>query len=1549
MAKTPREGTDRLPPPPLTRPPGLYPQGFNPYAAPADQRGAAVGPSLLASNIQPYIDASKLIQSDPRLAGQQDRIIGEAASRYQTPVLGGVARVMDSPIARIAQPSGNDVTNPLFAYGPAGELTGPTEAVGAAAGKAINALRDFSPAKAAGSFAEALGRREPQAVRAGMQIPGREPSSRELITRQQFQALEDAIGEKQRSGGYYGKDAELVSDMAQLDRLRKTVDAVAPEAPKASEATSAAEDTLGFRAAFASAKDAGRDSFIRDAWARLAAGKKLLFSDKAGTLENQIQQAADAGLIKSEADVRALIAPKAAETASAALPGAGDFYKYQDANLESIPKSFKQRDVGKSLEDAMDIGRGIDTKAVGGYIEEKIGAVEKWLNAADEYRTTRLMKPLSAADKALVAQLETKYAGAPLDEAQTAVRDLTVAIAKQDLPAARVALERVKAANTASADLAGFAKSMSPEPEVVKSHHKVIAPEVAAGGRYVPEVGTTRTLIRDTKTGDLLPNIFMGTDHAADAAAEAAKRNVMTVAESASARKAGALVPSDDGLRLLTSPQLGELLRSTKDVVARQKIEALLGERAFKSAPASALTAALAQIPRDIGTQVRRALRTDEGATMTPDFLHNAPGMRDVLDKALGTAKADVNLANRTSLAQALIDQERANNVRNLGRKKLTPTGNPAVDNANIKIAHAEGDLKLGVAPSQVAEDVAAALTEAVSDVPPPPVIRVESGVGPDLAAVRAATAARRAAAAPEEQAVLDSYRPRPDAPAATPPAPLSDVERQAAVDEVRNTPFYAEGQQMLLPREGVPGGSPPPGGGGLPPFGPPSAGAPKPFGKRLKAAAANLLNVGADLFQGTRNIASGDVSTIGSQSFPMLFKTPTAYGRGHLEGFKSLFKDEAAFNTQQQNLQRLVEREGLNVGGEKGQLFFRNVGTNIQTGEERFAGIQRLREMADALAAVPVLKIPLIPVRAGFRYLKQTEQQFAGSLNAVATYGTLAQIRGLEWMYRRPLTLTEKQGIANNINILLGRGYNFKRGGVDNDTLVAISKIVNGLGFSPENSVARARIIPEAMWRTTKVLNDFAHFRAPAPEDIDYIHGAGAFVASVLTTMTLAAKIMSVNPVLDSGNTNYLKIDLGKQSKELGAAAAVLETAGFHTQTYNGHVYLDPGQGVGQDMRLLTQLVGPFFGHLPTNSKGHAWNPYAAQGTDKSAMQLMVAFAENRLHPGAALVANSLEGRPVDLGDPTQNPITSLLIPMALQAGLSASGLTEPGQAQTSLTFGQNGPSLTLGARLPIDNLTPSQVEKTRLANNIPAVPGMDALSPDRQKQFMDKTAAAVNARVGALVKTPKYQQSTDVEKKALLDTNTAAVQQDTKRKFAVEVATTGTPEEVVPAIAIALGQAPANLDKAGVLAAVQQAGRLTPEIAKQVDALRKQPDPAKPNYDPSAAELIKAKGLVDRWLATPEFVVGTKDDWNKAAEAAKQLRLLVADDNRRKVDPREDEQLQKFYNDLAHGQFFTQFYTLEGSKRPNAVDPVRRDIQKDPLWTLVASSATKLDHPGK
>ncbi len=1019
----------------------------------------------------------------------------------------------------------------------------------------------------------------------------------------------------------------------------------------------------------------------------------------------------------------------------------------------------------------------------------------------------------------------------------------------------------------------------------------------AAAGldRFVPDIGMSRSLVRDTATGETLPTIFGGTNHPADAAAEAARRNAL-IAGSESAKAAAAVVPKGNALRTLTNAQLAALHEVTVNPADKQVIGTLLGERAFTIAPDAQIATAVNLFDRNVATQVRRASRGVEA---------DLGGVEAALNKALTDAKVPPTPANRAAVLQSVMDRESANNIRNLAvnAARVKSTGVPAVDQVNVALAHATGDAKAGVPPTQLLEDTAAAVANLAST--------VESGVGPDMAAVRAATAARRA-----ETATGAALTP----------------EQQAAADAVRNAPAYFEGQQQLLPptrnAAELAGGA---GGGGLPPMGPVVKGAPKPLGPKLISGAGKIFNLTTDLAQASRNIASGDVSQIGSQTFPMLFKSPVAFVRGNLEGLRALAQNDAAFTASQRDLRLLVEQTGISVGGKKGQLFHRELGTNIQQGEERFAGIQTARGLINAASdRVPgVLKPLFLPLKGGLGYLKQTEKEFIGGVNAVATYGYLAGVKSMEWLYRRPLALNEKQGIADNINILLGRGYHFKQAGIDPDMVVAVSKIANAFGFSPQNTVARARIIPDTVYRTARVLNDFGHLRAPRPQDLDQVRGGAAFLASTFGVMALTADMLGVQPVLDPGSTQFMKLDLGKSSPEIGKITGVLEFAGLRTQTYNGHVYLDTGMGMAQDVRLLTQLVGPIFGHLPTDTGGHAWNPYSPKATESSAMSLLVHFAENRLHPAASTTAQIMEGHPIDMGDPTQNPITSLLIPMFIQGAMQGSGLTSPG-----------GPLRIPGVQGP----SPALAEKQRLAIDAPTIANLDTLSGDRQKQYMDTVANARTTALNSLTASQQYQALPDATKKILYTKLSDSVGQAASKAFGLNLAMNGTPEETKAGGLIAFAATPKSYDRGQLLTTLQTAQRLTPEMKTAIDAQRKQTDQTKPNYDMSVNDYIHGASLVNAHAAAPEYTFGTRQEWTSAARAAELLKKMVAEDTRKGVKPSDDQHIEEFY--LASPGLST-FYEKDGSRRTKFVSPQRLAIESDLLWGRFAAAAADKEKP--
>jgi hypothetical protein len=137
--------------------------------------------------------------------------------------------------------------------------------------------------------------------------------------------------------------------------------------------------------------------------------------------------------------------------------------------------------------------------------------------------------------------------------------------------------------------------------------------DTGGAGRYMPEIGKSRSLIRDTVTGKTEPTMFSGPDHAAKAEAAAAKLNATT----GTAPDAGIAVPLD-----------------------------------------AQITGALRQVPTDVGTVVRRAAR--EMPDMTAQAMADAKPLRSHLDLALAKAKMPATDANAVALADRLLAQEKA-------------------------------------------------------------------------------------------------------------------------------------------------------------------------------------------------------------------------------------------------------------------------------------------------------------------------------------------------------------------------------------------------------------------------------------------------------------------------------------------------------------------------------------------------------------------------------------------------------------------------------------------------------------------------------------------------------------------------------------------------------------------------------------------------------------------------------------------------------------------------------------------------------------------------
>lgn len=661
------------------------------------------------------------------------------------------------------------------------------------------------------------------------------------------------------------------------------------------------------------------------------------------------------------------------------------------------------------------------------------------------------------------------------------------------------------------------------------------------------------------------------------------------------------------------------------------------------------------------------------------------------------------------------------------------------------------------------------------------------------------------------------------------------------------------------------------------------------------------------DALNGTRAlVAGGDFSAAGRQLFPILFAHPKAYVQGVVKGAFNAFQNDVAFAATQKALKDYIATLGITA--DDAGLFLSEVGGGVLKGSDPYAGVGWIKQRFPFLSKYTDL-------------LGRAEQGYVGSLNATR----VAVLKGLVESAEaggKKLTIPEIQAVAKDINLITGRF-----GHVGKDPMgqaAAAWKLANGLGFSPQFTASRAALLPETIKSAGKVIWDSAHGRKPTLADLEMVRLGAGYVASVTSMWALAkASGLNINP--DPTSANFGKIELGKQGEVPAALVGAADFFGFSTQTYNGKVYLEPTNGVGPDVKLLAQVLGPFLGHPPTDQKGKQWNPWDPNFGERSVHDLVLNWTENKLNPALGTVVGATKGMPSDLGDVTENPVTSLLIPLWLQSAISASGTTAAG-----------GPA-NVG---PLSTLDAGSVEKRRLGRDLAVPPGMESLSGPRQVEASQFVQQNVKDRLNALVGTTEYQGASDAEKQTMIDRNTRSAADQARRDFAVRLVNqSDSVDEQVAAANVGLKAAGNRIDRAKTVLQMMQGG-LSADAVRRIDASRDQTDPTKANYDPTVDEYLQGAQIADQWNRAPAFTLGTPEDWSAAQAAAKRLRALRADATRRgQSNLFADPNVVRFYTEAANG-WLAILYGRDGSAKTNLIGPARREIQKDPLWRLFGPS---------
>ena len=122
-----------------------------------------------------------------------------------------------------------------------------------------------------------------------------------------------------------------------------------------------------------------------------------------------------------------------------------DLYRWQDNEVEKIPKDMENRDLGFVLEAAGDIFRELTGRREpdGHYIGEKIGRIDRTL--ANRVDRENMFAILSDEDQDRVDELKQKWFAVHTPSARlSAVRILNVALADQNEAGVRFNLRRFK-------------------------------------------------------------------------------------------------------------------------------------------------------------------------------------------------------------------------------------------------------------------------------------------------------------------------------------------------------------------------------------------------------------------------------------------------------------------------------------------------------------------------------------------------------------------------------------------------------------------------------------------------------------------------------------------------------------------------------------------------------------------------------------------------------------------------------------------------------------------------------------------------------------------------------------------------------------------------------------------------------------------------------------------------------------------------------------------------------------------------------------------------
>lgn len=237
--------------------------------------------------------------------------------------------------------------------------------------------------------------------------------------------------------------------------------------------------------------------------------------------------------------------------------------------------------------------------------------------------------------------------------------------------------------------------------------------------------------------------------------------------------------------------------------------------------------------------------------------------------------------------------------------------------------------------------------------------------------------------------------------------------------------------------------------------------------------------------------------------------------------------------------------------------------------------------------------------------------------------------------------------------------------------------------------------------------------------------------------------------------------------------------------------------------------------------------------------------------------------------------------------------------------------------------------------------------LTYDQHHRYKELAGEERRKRLIALISDPKYQKMSSSEQAKLFRDVDGDARQAGRRRLGLEMAGAArTVDEVVQAADTAM--VGSNYEKAKQVLALQQLGKLTPDVVARLDGRRTVTEANQKGYELSVADYMRGYQLVEAYKMAPQFATGTPDEWARAEAAAREYKPIY-DAMRRDAEVKgipvqqhpNFQNLVRMWSTEANG-LLVRFYDRDGTPRDNLVSRERKAIKQDWLWDRFSSAVS-------